>query len=356
MKKDWFAKKLSQYANLKGYQKPEKFPGVLKLDSNENFVIGKQFQQDILKNARKNSDVREYPLGRSEKLVLALSKYLKVSENMIGIGNGSDQILDLFLANFASKQNKVLTSEPTFGFFEERCKLYSIPTIKIPFSKDMTLDINEFISQSKNTDILYLDSPNNPTGFQFLKTDLIKLVKQFNGLVIIDEAYGEFGDYSLINLTKSIDNLIVVQTFSKTFGLAGLRLGYFVANKKIVDVFSRIIQYPYPLNSLAIEAGILALEKPKIMLDAINTIKNERARIIQNLRKYDAFEVFDSKANFVLFDARGADGRVFTALIEQGISIRKLGKIGKHQGCLRVTVGTKEMNSKFLLAIRDFLG
>lgn len=356
MKKDWFTKKISEYANLKGYQKPEKFSGVLKLDSNENFVIGKQFQQDLLKNARKNSDVREYPLGRSEKLVLALSKFLKVSENMIGIGNGSDQILDLFLANFASKQTKVLTSEPTFGFFEERCKLYSIPTIKIPFSKDMTLDVNEFISKSKNIDILYLDSPNNPTGFQFPKKDLEKLVKQFNGLVIIDEAYGEFGDYSLINLTKSKDNLIVVQTFSKTFGLAGLRLGYFVANKKIVDVFSRIIQYPYPLNSLAIEAGILALEKPKIMLDAINTIKNERTRIIQNLRKYDAFEVFDSKANFVLFDARGADSRVFTALIEQGISIRKLGKIGKHQGCLRVTVGTKEMNSKFLLAIRDFLG
>ncbi len=219
----------------------------------------------------------------------------------------------------------------------------------------MTLDLNKFISKSKSADILYLDSPNNPTGFQFPKKDLEKLVNQFNGLVIVDEAYGEFGDYSLINLAKSKDNLIVVQTFSKTFGLAGLRLGYFVANKNIVDVFSRVIQYPYPLNSLAIEAGILALEKPKIMSYAVTTIKKERKRIIENLRKYDAFEVFGSKANFVLFDASGADSRIFTALIEQGISIRKLGKIGKHQGCLRVTVGTKEMNSKFLLAIRDLL-
>jgi len=356
MKKNWFQKKISEYSKLKGYQKPEKHSEVLKLDSNENFVIGKQFQQDLIQNARKISDVREYPLGQGEKLVFALSGFLKIPQNMIGIGNGSDQILDLFLANFATKQTRVLTSEPTFGFFEERCKLYSIPTIKIPFSKDMTLDVNKFLAKSKNADILYLDSPNNPTGFQFPKKDLEKLVKRFNGLIIIDEAYGEFGDYSLINLAKSNENLIVVQTFSKAFGLAGLRLGYFVANNKIIDVFTRVIQYPYPLNSIAIEAGILALQKSQVISDITKTIKKERKRIIENLRKYNAFEVFDSKANFVLFDAKGADSRVFTALIEQGISIRKLGKIGKHEGCLRVTVGTKEMNSKFLLAIRDLLG
>ena len=92
------------------------------------------------------------------------------------------------------------------------------------------------------------------------------------------------------------------------------------------------------------------------MKDAVNTIKQERNRIIENLQKYDAFEVFDSKANFVLFDAHGSYQRVYNALVEQGISIRKLGKIGNHEGCLRVTVGTKEMNSKFLLAIRDLLG
>ena len=137
--------------------------------------------------------------------------------------------------------------------------------------------------------------------------------------------------------------------------MAGLRLGYFVSNKKFADVFSRILQYPYPLNSLAIEAGILALQKSKYMLDVANQIKSERQRIINNLKKTQAFEVFDSKANFVLFDAKGADRRIYTALIEQGISILKLGKIGKHKGCLRVTVGTKEMNSKFLLAIRDLL-
>ena len=275
---------------------------------------------------------------------------------MIGVGNGSDQILDLILANFASKDTKVLTSNPTFGFFEERCKLYSIPLLAIPFSDEMKLDINDFLKQSSKADILYLDSPNNPTGFQFGKKDLEKLVKSFNGLVIIDEAYGEFGDYSITNMVKTLDNLVVVRTLSKSFGLAGLRLGYLVANKKFTESFMNVLQYPYPLSTMTIESGILAVERSNIMKEKLVEIKSERKRILETLRKYDAFEVFDSKANFVLFDASGAYKRIYSALIEQGISIRKLGKIGNHDGCLRVTIGTKEMNSKFLLAIRDLLG
>ena len=356
MKKNWFEEKTRKFSSIGGYQKPELNQNVLKLDSNENYVIPKQFQNDIISLAKKNSDVREYPLGEIEYLIQRISKFVKMPSSMIGVGNGSDQILDLILSNFASKQTKVLTSNPTFGFFEERCKLYSISLIAIPFSNDMKLDIKDFKKQSKNAGILYLDSPNNPTGFQFSKNEVQKLIKSFSGLVIIDEAYGEFGDYSLSNMVKTQENLIVVQTLSKSFGLAGLRLGYFIANKKFTNVFMNILQYPYPLSTITIESGILALDKSNLMKDAVTNIKIERKRIIETLQKYDAFQVFDSKANFVLFDAKGIYKQVYSALIEQGISIRKLGKIGNHKGCLRVTIGTKEMNSKFLLAIRDLLG
>ena len=356
MKKNWFEEKIKKFSSVGGYQKPELNQNALKLDSNENYVIPKQFQNDIILSARKNTDVRAYPLGGVEYLIQKISKFVKIHSSMIGVGNGSDQILDLILSNFASKQTKILTSNPTFGFFEERCKLYSIPLITIPFSNDMKLDIKDFIKQSKNADILYLDSPNNPTGFQFSKNELQKLIKSFNGLVIIDEAYGEFSEYSLTSMVKNQDNLIVVQTLSKSFGLAGLRLGYFIANKKFTDTFMNILQYPYPLSTITIESGILALEKFGIMKKVVNDIKIERKRIIETLQKYDSFQVFDSKANFVLFDAHGSYKRVYSALAEQGISIRKLGKIGNHKGCLRVTIGTKEMNSKFLLAIRDLLG
>ena len=356
MKKNWFELKVKEFSTIGGYQKPELNENSLKLDSNENYVLSKQFQNNIVSGAIKNSDVREYPLGGVERLIKMISKFVKVPISMVGVGNGSDQILDLILSNFASKQTKVLTSNPTFGFFEERCKLYSIPLIAIPFSDDMKLNVKDFLKQSKKADILYLDSPNNPTGFQFTKTELQTLVKSFDGLVIIDEAYGEFADYSLSSFAKTQSNLIVVRTLSKSFGMAGIRLGYFVANKKFTDAFLNVLQYPYPLSTLTIESGILALENVGLMENAVKIIKSERQRIIETLKKFDSFDVFDSKANFVLFDAHSSYKRVFSALTEQGISIRKLGEIGNHKGCLRVTVGTKEMNSKFLLAIRDLLG
>ena len=355
MKKNWVDSKVEKFSSIGGYQKPQLNKNSLKLDSNENYVLSKEFQNDIISEARQNSDVREYPLGGVERLIEMISKFIKVPVSMIGIGNGSDQILDLILSNFASKETKVLTSNPTFSFFEERCKLYSIPLIAIPFSNDMKLDIKEFIKESKNADILYLDSPNNPTGFQFSKIELQKLIQSFDGLVIIDEAYGEFSDYSLSSLVKTQNNLIVVRTLSKSFGMAGLRLGYFIANKKFTDAFLNVLQYPYPLSTITIESGILALKKVNLMKNATEIIQFERKRIIETLKKFDTFEVFDSKANFVLFDAHSNYKRVYSALEEQGISIRKLGKIGNHEGCLRVTIGTKEMNSKFLLAIRDLL-
>lgn len=355
MKSGWFQKKVEQLSKLKGYQKPDKYPNTLKLDSNENYAIDREFSLDLIKQTEDRLDVREYPLGDTERLVEALSRYVKMPQEMIGVGNGSDQIIDLILTNFASKDTKILTSEPTFGFFEERCKLYSIPTIKIPFTNNMTLELEKFLSNAKKTDILYLDSPNNPTGFQFSKNKLEQLIKEFDGLVIIDEAYVEFADYSIVEMTKKKDNLIVLRTLSKSFGLAGLRVGYFVANKKIANVFTKIIQYPYPLNTVAIETAILALQKSKQISEITNLIKKERTRIIETLRNMDVFEVFDSKANFVLFDAPGSGPRIHKALIEQGIVVKNLGKIGSRDTCLRVTVGSEEMNSKFLLAIRDLL-
>ena len=118
MKKNWFEEKIKKFSTIGGYQKPELIQDSVKLDSNENYVIPKQFQNDIISSARKNSDIREYPLGGVEKLINSISKFIKIPSSMIGVGNGSDQILDLILSNFASKQTKVLTSNPTFDFLK----------------------------------------------------------------------------------------------------------------------------------------------------------------------------------------------------------------------------------------------
>ncbi len=355
MKQNWFEKEIEKFSKLSGYKKPEKYSNIIKLDSNENYAIDPEFISSLIEKTKARLDVREYPLGGTERLVGSISQYLSLPPDMIGVGNGSDQIIDLILSNFASNKTTILTSNPTFGFFEERCKLYSIPTIKIPFEKNMTLDFDKFLQNLNKASILYLDSPNNPTGFQFTRKQLEKLIREFKGLAIIDEAYVEFSDYSIVDLVKKTNNLIVLRTLSKSFGLAGLRIGYFVANKKIVDTFTRVIQYPYPLNSMAIETGIIALQNSKRFEEVAELVKKERKRIIEKLRKMNVFEVFDSQANFVLFDANGSSQRIYKALIEQGIAIKNLGKIGKHEGCLRVTVGSQLMNSKFLTAIRDLL-
>ncbi len=354
--KAWFDERLGEISSVEGYKKPIPIPHSVKLDSNENYVVPKGYLDRIISQAVSASNMREYPLGGTERLIKSISKHVGLPPSMIGVGNGSDQILDLILSNFASPNTVLLTSDPTFGFFEKRCKLYSIPVITAKFSDEMKLDIDEMMTKSKEADILYIDSPNNPTGFQFPKQQLRRLVHSFEGLVIVDEAYGMFGDYSLAGMVRTHNNLIVTQTFSKSFGLAGLRLGYFMACKKFVDAFTNVIQYPYPLNTVAIESATRALADITPVMDTVATVKEERQRITKVLRRYDAFDVFESRGNFVLFDAHGAYRRVFVALTEQGISVRKLGRVGNHEGCLRVTVGTKKMNSRFLLAIRDYLG
>jgi len=357
--KDRLAGRLDEIAGIGGYQKPEMIhgDGGVKLDSNENYVIPRQFQAETVSNACASIDARAYPLGGTERLIQAIAGAIGMPASMIGVGNGSDQILDLILGHFATKQTKILTSDPTFGFFEDRCRLYSVPLIRVPFSDDMRLDVSELLEKSSSADIIYLDSPNNPTGFQLAKPDMQRLIRSFEGkLIIIDEAYGDFGDYTIAKMTRRYKNLVVVRTLSKSFGLAGLRLGYLIANKRFAELFMSVIQYPYPLSTVTIDAGIAAMGRISQMRKTVETIKDERARIINTLRGHDAFEVFDSRANFVLFDARGAYKRVHAALAEQGIAIRSLGRIGNRHGCLRVTVGTREMNSRFLLAVRDLFG
>src|SRR5574337_2120510 len=186
MKKNWFEKKVENLSKLSGYKKPDKYSNVIKLDSNENYAVDVSFFQDLMSQIKDKIDVREYPLGGIERLVASLADYVKMPKEMIGVGNGSDQIIDLVLGNLASKETRILTSEPTFGFFEERCKLYAIPTTKIQFDGQMSLRLEDFVTNSKKADILYLDSPNNPTGFKFPRKQVEKLVQSFNWLVIID--------------------------------------------------------------------------------------------------------------------------------------------------------------------------
>jgi len=249
-----FQKKLNELSKLSGYEKPKKISGSLKLDSNENFVIGKQFQSDLIDAAKKRCDIREYPLGGTEKLIANLSKYLKVPSNMVGVGNGSDQILDLFLANFCTRKTRILTSEPTFTFFEERCKLYGVKMIKVQFSEGMTLDVDQFLSKSKNADLIYIDSPNNPTGFQFSKQDI---QERFEDKVLkIRE-----GDDLLPSVMKMVKVFVAIKRRLRPGDKMSGRHG----NKGVVSKIVPVEDMPYRENGKPVDIVLNPLGVPSRM-------------------------------------------------------------------------------------------
>lgn len=351
---DWLERRLKSLEGMTPYNPPPVGSG-LKMDSNENLAVPLNVQRDITQEASRNADIRQYPLGGAARLERALAAYLRMPKYMVSVGNGSDQILDVILSCLADKDTSILAPEPTFQFFVDRCHLHGIPLIRVPYESDMTLDMDRIIEASVDADIIYIDSPNNPTGHQISRTDIQRLARTFEGPIIIDEAYADFGDYTAYRMIRRYPHMIIIRTLSKSFGLAGLRVGYMVSGRRISDVFGHILQYPYPISSISIEAAILALSRRQDMESTWGVIRAERDRVIHSLRQYGLFRVYDSKANFVLFDAGGADDRIHKALSEQGIMIRKIGRVGAAEGCLRVTLGTHEMNSRFLLAIRDLL-
>src|SRR5688500_14121767 len=194
----WFETKLSEIGKLDYYKKPEKNKGI-KLEANENLELKKEFIKKIAIKAAEREDLREYPIDQVDDFYLQLSKYTKIDKKYLAIGNGSDQIIDLILSVFG-KEKRVTTFTPTFSYFIDRCLLYSIKIDKIPLLQDNSIDKKKFIQSAKKSEIVYICSPNNPTGNQFDKELLIDIFKNLDDkLIILDEAYIDFANYSFFS-------------------------------------------------------------------------------------------------------------------------------------------------------------
>jgi histidinol-phosphate aminotransferase len=346
----WFRSKVSSLARISGYQKPERYTNVLRMDTNENLALPKKFVARIMMEASRKTDLREYPTEQFDELRSGLSKYLNVPKECIAAGNGSDQIIDLLLATFADYGTTTVTVKPTFTFYKDRCNLHSIKMKEVKLENDFSLNAKKLLSE-RGAKICYICSPNNPTGNQFDKQAMLDIIRSFNGLVIVDEAYVEFADHSLKDLVQKYDNLVVLRTMSKAFGLAGARVGYMVANRKTAELFVNTIQYPYAVSSLSLKTASLALSKLNYVRLVINQVKKERKRVYDSINALGA-TAFRSNANFVLFEVGSRYKTVYRNLIRRGILVRDIGNIDSHRGCLRVTIGTKLMNNKFLEALK----
>jgi histidinol-phosphate aminotransferase len=202
--------------------------------------------------------------------------------------------------------------------------------------------------------LLYLCSPNNPPANQLQAREIEDLIEEFPGIVMVDEAYGEYADYSVVPLIKKYENLVVLRTFSKAFSLAGLRLGYAVADPSLAKALDKA-PAPYPVNVVSLSMGRKMLENIGLMRESVAALKVERERLINALNQTDGVEAFDSKANFVLFNTEKPYTEVYEAALSLGLVIKKLGKLLKYENCLRTTVGLPEMNTKLLKALNEYM-
>jgi histidinol-phosphate aminotransferase len=288
------------------------------------------------------------PLQRNLKVVLAEQKNL--AENQILLGNGSDEVLDLLFRAFCEpKQDNIITLPPTYGMYTVLSNLNEIEERKVRLDANFQPDVDAIISATdKNSKMLFICSPNNPTGNLMAAQKVKQLLNNFNGLVVIDEAYIDFADQeSWISELENYPNLVVTQTLSKAYGLAGIRLGLCFASADIISVLNKI-KPPYNVNALTQQKALERIQNVNAVRDEVNSILEERTLLIQALETIPFVNgILPTEANFVLARVDDATKR-YNALIAKGIVIRNRTTQPGCENCLRFTVGTPEENKKLI--------
>jgi histidinol-phosphate aminotransferase len=341
-------KEMKKISIVEKYATPSE-SNYVKLDANENLVIDKNFLTNISLVSLKKIDLRKYPIDLYEQLYKRLAEYLMTSEKSLVLGSGSDQIIDLLLT-VIGRGRRLTSIYPTFSYFKTRCQLHGVSFSRIMLSSiDNSLDMEKFIDDAKKSHAIYLCSPNNPTGNQFDKSQILDILSSLkNNLVIIDEAYVEFAKYSLTKYVKEFPNLVILRTLSKAIGLAGARVGYMVANEEFADLFKNRIQSPYAVNSISLAIAISVISNPEKVEKSILLIKDERERLYQNLSKIKKIDVYKSDANFLFIKCNREYNKIKRALKNTKIIVKTLGNIEKYGNCIRITIGTKKMNHEIL--------
>ena len=326
---------------------------IAKLNLNENFFIPREKLLEIIAEALEDLDPRLYPQDEEEKLREKISEYLGLPVNNIVVGNGGDEILERIAHLFLRKGEQAITISPTFSMYRFAVNLQKAKLIEVPLNKDFSLNVDRLLSNvTSRTKVLFLCSPNNPTANQFGSDEIKSLAEDFPGVVVVDEAYVEFADYSVTTLVKKYENLIVVRTFSKAFGLAGLRLGYGVADVEIAKALSGVSP-PFSVNTISLKVGAKILENIEIVEHAIRKVRAEREKMVKALNGIDGVEAFNSKANFVLFKTEKPLDYVYNSMLQKGVLVRKIGTVLCFQNCFRATVGLPWMNAKLIDALKE---
>jgi histidinol-phosphate aminotransferase len=301
-----------------------------------------------------NTDVNRYPDPQQTKVKERLSQLKGMPTNQILLGNGSDEVLDLIFRAFCEpNQDKVITLPPTYGMYAVLADLNAVENIEILLEEDFQPNKNK-ISRSADgqTKLLFLCSPNNPTANSFKAKHIEWLIEDFRGIVVIDEAYIDFSkDVSWLDRLNEFPNLIVTQTLSKAYGLAGIRLGVCYASKEIITVLNKI-KPPYNINELTQAKALERLNRMDSVQIEVAHVLKERKKLKMALKSIELVQkVYPSDANFLLVKVDDANKR-YLQLVEKSIVVRNRTNQPLCENCLRLTVGTEYENEKLVETLR----
>jgi len=302
-----------------------------------------------------NNGMNRYPDPMQLKLKKRLAEAKHLAVEQIFLGNGSDDVLNQLMIAFCTPgKDKAVLLPPTFGMYQVCASINGIETLEVPLTADFRLDIAGINAvQSSATKIIFIPSPNNPTGNCFALEEIKSIVEGFDGLVVVDEAYVEFAiDKSVISWIDQYPNLVVVQTFSKAQGLAGLRLGMAFAHPEIIDLMNKV-KAPYNINVLTQNEVMRRLEEQGLIQQQVHQIKQEKEQLLLEFKSI-AFikKVFPSDANFFLVKMDDSKRR-YNELIDRGIVVRDSSKNLNCANTLRITVGTPDENNALVIALRS---
>ena len=301
-----------------------------------------------------DTGLNRYPDPQQNLVKAALAKIKNVSREQLLLGNGSDEVLDLIFRVFCEpKVDTVIALPPTYGMYEVLANTNDVGLIKISLLDNYQPNIDEILkAQNSQTKLLFLCSPNNPTANSFNADKIETLIKKFTGIVVIDEAYIDFSSQeSWIRRLNEFPNLIVIQTLSKAYGLAGIRLGACYSSTKIISVLNKI-KPPYNVNQLTQQTALKALQNSIKTNNEIAIIISERNKLIIDLEEISFIvKVYPSDANFLLVKVDNAIVR-YNQLVEYGIIVRNRTNLPLCENCLRFTVGTKEENKKLMNTLK----
>lgn len=304
-----------------------------------------------------NAPYNRYPDPLQQKLKMKVSELKQIPKANIFLGNGSDEPIDLLIRAFCEPgTDNIVTIDPTYGMYKVAADISGVELRKVSLTNNFQLDTDlVLLATDKNTKLIFLCSPNNPTGNSLEKESIIQLINSFNGIVILDEAYTDFAPgKSFLPELKNYPNLIILQTFSKAWGMAGIRLGMAFASAEIINVLNKI-KYPYNLNILTQEKALELLAQKERVEKWIKLLIEEREKMAKRLKKFPfVVKIYPSDANFLLIKMHDAKG-IYNYLVESGIIVRDRSTVHLCNNSLRITVGTPEENNKLLEVLNELI-